>query len=98
MSDVIYVFEFINWFDSSQYTSEKLNVNFAAVLKTVHIINPPYLTNLSNYYTMDCQPVRGDNPRALARGLSYVQVNKQTYISVDLARHEIYHAKVDREV
>ena len=45
MSDVIYLFEFINWFDSSQYTSEKLNVNVAAVLKTVHIINPQYLTN-----------------------------------------------------
>ena len=26
---------------------------------------------LSNSYTMGCPPVRGDNPRALARGLSY---------------------------
>ena len=25
---------------------------------------------------MDCPPVRGDNPRALASGLSYVQVDK----------------------
>ena len=25
---------------------------------------------------MDCTPVRGDNPRALASGLSYVQVDK----------------------
>ena len=25
---------------------------------------------------MGCPPVRGDNPRALARGLSYVQVDK----------------------
>ena len=31
---------------------------------------------LSNSYSMDCPPVRGDNPRALARGLSYVQVDK----------------------
>ena len=31
---------------------------------------------LSNSYTMGCPPVRGDNPRALASGLSYVQVNK----------------------
>ena len=31
---------------------------------------------LSNIYTMDCPPVRGDNPRALASGLSYVQVDK----------------------
>ena len=25
---------------------------------------------ISNVYTMDCLPVRGDNPRALASGLS----------------------------
>ena len=31
---------------------------------------------LSNSYTMGCPPVRGDNPRALASGLSYVQANK----------------------
>ena len=35
---------------------------------------------ISNYlcssYTMGCPPVRGDNPRALASGLSYVQVGK----------------------
>ena len=30
---------------------------------------------LSNSYTMGCPPVRGDNPRALASGLSYVQVD-----------------------
>ena len=29
---------------------------------------------LCNSYTMGCQPVRGDNSRALASGLSYVQV------------------------
>ena len=34
------------------------------------------LEGLSNSYTMGCQPVRGDNPRALASGLSYVQVDK----------------------
>ena len=28
---------------------------------------------ISNSYTMGCPPVRGDNPRALASGLSYVQ-------------------------
>ena len=27
-------------------------------------------------YTMGCPPVHGDNPRALASGLSYVQVEK----------------------
>ena len=31
---------------------------------------------LSNRYTMGCPPVRRDNPRALASGLSYVQVDK----------------------
>ena len=31
---------------------------------------------LYNSYTMGCPPVRGDNPRALASGLSYVQVEK----------------------
>ena len=31
---------------------------------------------LCSSYTMRCPPVRGDNPRALASGLSYVQVNK----------------------
>ena len=51
---------------------------------------------------MGCPPVRGDNPRALASGLSYVQVDKHgitvdtTYISVDLAHHEIFYAEVGR--
>ena len=35
---------------------------------------------LSNSYTMGCPPVRGDNPRALASGLSYVQVDKHGII------------------
>ena len=34
------------------------------------------LDKLCNSYTMGCPPVRGDNPRALASGLSYVQVDK----------------------
>ena len=50
---------------------------------------------------MGCPPVRGDNPRALVSGLSYVQVDKHgiiknAYISVDLAHHEIFHAKVGK--
>ena len=50
---------------------------------------------------MGCRPVRGDNPRALASGLYYVQADKHdiifytTYISVDLAHHGIYRAKLD---
>ena len=57
---------------------------------------------LCNSYTMCCPPVRGDNLRALASGLSYVQVDKHgitilyTYISVDLAHHEIFRAKVGK--
>ena len=30
---------------------------------------------LSNGFTTGCPPVRGDNPRALASGLSYIQVD-----------------------
>ena len=57
---------------------------------------------LCNSYTMGCPPVRGDNPRALAGGLSYVQVEKMellfytTYISVDVEDHEILNAKVSQ--
>ena len=52
---------------------------------------------IRNSYTMGCPPVCGDNPRALASGLSYVQVDKHgifytTYFSVDLAHHEIFRA------
>ena len=31
---------------------------------------------ICNSYTMGCLPVHGDNPRALASGLIYVQVDK----------------------
>ena len=34
------------------------------------------IDELSNSYTMGCPPVRGDNPRALASGICYVQVHK----------------------
>ena len=34
----------------------------------------------SNSYSMGCPPVHGDNPRALASGLSYVQVDKHGII------------------
>ena len=33
------------------------------------------LGQICNSYTMGCPPVRGDNPRALASELSYVQVD-----------------------
>ena len=34
---------------------------------------------LSNSFTMGCPPVRGNNPRALARGLSYEQADHSWY-------------------
>ena len=51
------------------------------------------------------EPVHEDNPQALVSGLSYIQLDNFipliipvyticTYISVDLAHHEIFHAKV----
>ena len=52
---------------------------------------------------MDCPPVRGDNPRALASGLSYVLVDKHgitiytTYISIELTHHEIVHANIGND-
>ena len=33
------------------------------------------MVSLSNSYTMGCPPGRGDNPRALASGLPYLQVD-----------------------
>ena len=34
------------------------------------------IISLCNIYTIGCLPVHGDNPRALASGLSYVEVDK----------------------
>ena len=45
---------------------------------------------------MGCPPVRGDNPRGLASGLSYVQVNKHGITILYFAHHEIFHAKVGK--
>ena len=56
----------------------------------------------STSYSMGCPPVRGDTPRALASGLSYVQVDNHgktiyfTYISVDLVHQEIFRAKAGK--
>ena len=35
-----------------------------------------FLFQACNSYTMCCPPVRGDNPRALASGVSYVQMDQ----------------------
>ena len=48
-------------------------------------------------YTMGCPPVRGDNPRALASGLSYVQVDKwYNYFIPPTSHHEIVRSKVGK--
>ena len=58
------------------------------------------LVSLSNSYTIGSSPVRGDNPRALASGLSYVHVDKHGVTILyylhqcNLAHHEIFRAKV----
>ena len=65
--------------------STELNKNVHRGVK--HQLKQTYLSSIlqmkqikhrliSNSYTMGCPPVRGDNPRALASGLSYVQVDK----------------------
>ena len=62
---------------------------------------------ICNSYTIGCPPVRGDNLRALASGLSNVYVDKHgisilyhKYLippsSVYLAHHEIFHVKVGK--
>ena len=57
------------------------SVNNESTENTVHysVYCLPSSDGLSNSYTMGCPPVRGDNPRALASGLSYVQVDNPWY-------------------
>ena len=51
--------------------------NWSFIAEMMHIWVKIYhvVLALCNSYTMGCPPVRGDNPRALASGLSYVQVD-----------------------
>ena len=44
-----------------------------------HTVVSKSILIISINYTMDCPPARGDNPRALASGLSYVQVDNPLY-------------------
>ena len=44
--------------------------------EVVTFLGVPGVTFVSNSYNMGCPPVRRDNPRALASGLFYVQVDK----------------------
>ena len=45
-------------------------------LQYVQVLTYTLAPRLCSSYTMACPPVRGDNPRALASGLSCVQVDK----------------------
>ena len=60
------------------------------------------ICKLSNSYTMGCPPVRGDNPRALASVLSYVQLDKHGITILyhlfqygEVARFETIHTSVN---
>ena len=57
-----------SWFQLNALTTEPLC--------SAHHICIKMIVKPCNSYTMGCPPVRGDNPRALASGLSYVQVDK----------------------
>ena len=51
-------------------------------------ISSARLLSTCNSYTMGCSPARGDNPRALASGLSYVQVDKHGIITISYHLHQ----------
>ena len=62
-------------FRSSQTSSlhqEEDTLNYGQRHTRIHV----HCYIISNSYTMVCPPVRGDNSRALASGLSYVQGDK----------------------
>ena len=56
----------------------------------ISTLPPVHIQSLINSYTMGCPPVRGDNPRALASGLSYVQVDKHA-ITILYHLHQCRH-------
>ena len=58
----------------------------------LNLISAAYFTHvqLSNSHTIGCPPVRGDNPRALASGFSYVQ-NEKHGITILYLLHQCRH-------
>ena len=52
------------------------STHYRSLIKSVQQFFFYFSTKTCNSYTIGCPPVRGDNPRALASGLSYVQVDK----------------------
>ena len=83
-------------------TAQMKNKNVTDTCIVENDINREWEQWKTNSYTMGCPPVRGDNPPALARGLSYVQVDKYgitiltTCISLDLAHLEKFRALVGK--
>ena len=75
------VFEFLwePWFKHVFWCSKELphpDSSFEYPQDMFWLRNKKSNIQLRNSYTMGCPPVRGDNPRALASGLSYVQEDK----------------------
>ena len=60
------------------------------ILSTGSSVGSAFSYGLSNSYTMGCPPVCGDNPRALASGLSYVQADKHV-ITILYHLHQCRH-------
>ena len=52
------------------------SVQYSTIIDIVVPCIDIFMMRISDSYTMGCPPVRGDNSRALASGLSYVQVDK----------------------
>ena len=50
------------------------HANLETIMQIETYVTPKKIS--CNSYTMGCPPVRGDNQRALASGLSYAQVDK----------------------
>ena len=59
-------------------------------LTSIQLYRLRLLHMLCNSYTMDCPPVLGDNPLALASGLSYVQVDNHVITNL-YHRHQCRH-------
>ena len=55
-----------------KFTAHSDNAGLDQPVLCMHLQN----RRCNNSYTMCCPPVRGDNPRALASGLSYALVDK----------------------
>ena len=68
---------FTRWtFSFSGVITTTLNIKWVPYVHNAQQFYVDSSASLRISYTMGCLPVRGDNPRALASGLSYVQEDK----------------------